>query len=456
MRRRDFLRLSMLGAGAAFVAPSFANLLLPDTLAPAKFTGKVIIIGAGAAGLYAAYLLQQQGADVIILEAADVYGGRIKALNGFADYPVELGAEFIQGKKSLPYTLTKDVGAALVPNKGEDYYSVEGFFNTESQFDDNPELRVSLDLAGGIGGYDGPDINGLQYGAQQGITDETRHIFNALVANRRGSSLDKVSMQAIVEMESLQAAIGYDRFMLKDKTMLSLFETKCKDIIPKIKLNTQVKSIDYSGATVTVVDQNNQSYTADKVLVTVPISILSAGEITFTPALPDNQTKSFSKITMSAGMKIALKFNKRFWKDDLRSAFGIGYVPEFYVGGLGKSVYNNTITAFITGDKAAYLSSKGEEATGIVVKELDKLFNTTAASRSINGAHIMDWTKQPFIKGAFSIPSASSMGVRELAATPADNKLFFAGEAMHPNGGFGTIHGAMDTAQIAVNSITQG
>ena len=48
------------------------------------FKGKVIIIGAGAGGLSAGYLLAQQGTDFEILEASENYGGRIKINQEFA------------------------------------------------------------------------------------------------------------------------------------------------------------------------------------------------------------------------------------------------------------------------------------------------------------------------------------------------------------------------------------
>jgi len=57
---------------------------------------KVIIIGAGAGGLSAGYLLKQQGIDFEILEASSAYGGRMKISTDFADFPIPLGAEWIE------------------------------------------------------------------------------------------------------------------------------------------------------------------------------------------------------------------------------------------------------------------------------------------------------------------------------------------------------------------------
>ena len=61
----------------------------------------VIIIGAGAAGLAAAKKLEEAGYAYQILEATDHYGGRIQKNEDFADFPIDLGAEWIHTDKSI-------------------------------------------------------------------------------------------------------------------------------------------------------------------------------------------------------------------------------------------------------------------------------------------------------------------------------------------------------------------
>lgn len=63
--------------------------------------GNMIIIGAGAAGLSAGYLLQQQGIEFQILEASSNYGGRMKRTTEFANFPIPLGAEWIHVKPNI-------------------------------------------------------------------------------------------------------------------------------------------------------------------------------------------------------------------------------------------------------------------------------------------------------------------------------------------------------------------
>ena len=59
----------------------------------------VVIVGAGAAGLYAAYQLDALGYDVLILEATDRHGGRVYS-DTLGDVGIEHGAEELYGSKN--------------------------------------------------------------------------------------------------------------------------------------------------------------------------------------------------------------------------------------------------------------------------------------------------------------------------------------------------------------------
>jgi monoamine oxidase len=67
----------------------------------------VIVVGAGMAGLVAAYDLREEGYDVTVLEARNRVGGRM-----FSDRSlgaaVDLGAAWIHGRKRNPLTELAD------------------------------------------------------------------------------------------------------------------------------------------------------------------------------------------------------------------------------------------------------------------------------------------------------------------------------------------------------------
>ena len=71
---------------------------------PTQFVS-VAVIGGGVAGLAAAGALaaafsKDQNKTVLLLEARDELGGRVRQLRGLAPWPVEMGPEFVHGERS--------------------------------------------------------------------------------------------------------------------------------------------------------------------------------------------------------------------------------------------------------------------------------------------------------------------------------------------------------------------
>ncbi len=80
----------------------------------------ILIIGAGAAGLMAAYTLSKAGKKVIVLEARDRIGGRIHTLNDELFFKhVELGAEFVHGNLPVTMQLLHGAGIEYISTQGE-------------------------------------------------------------------------------------------------------------------------------------------------------------------------------------------------------------------------------------------------------------------------------------------------------------------------------------------------
>ena len=78
-----------------------------------QYNGEVIIIGAGSSGLAAARILEQNDIQYTVLEATNQYGGRLQEDVEFADFPIDLGFEWIHNNKEILDVLSGEEGTAI-------------------------------------------------------------------------------------------------------------------------------------------------------------------------------------------------------------------------------------------------------------------------------------------------------------------------------------------------------
>lgn len=450
MKRRDFIKtLPTLAISPALLANSCSA----DDPMPGVGK-KVIIVGAGLAGIHAGWLLLQKGFEVVILEASDRWGGRIRVLEGFADFPVELGAEEIHGDESDWYKLVKKTpGLRFAEGDDSDYYWLDNSLKTETQFRADADGGKAYNFVQNASQYSGADKTVLQHLDAQGIAQRVRHYANARLGNEYGTSNDRLSIKGIAEEDGLWTA-GDKDVLVANRSYKQVMEAHFQTVLGKIMLNTVVKAIDFAQTKVKVADMAGGEHEADYVLLTVPLTVLRDGDIQFTPALPSEKTDTFQKIGMGAGMKIVLKFSQRFWAADTGSIYGAGIVPEYWYTSAGRGA-TPVLTAFVMGEKAEQLGALGADgAVQAVLADLDGMYGSSAASSRWLDAHVMDWAKMPYVRGAYSYPIVGGgIAQREKLAAPVAGKLFFAGEATNAQGHSGTMHGAYESAARAVKEI---
>ena len=113
MTRQEFIKMCSLLGISIPLQPVLASCTSNDSNSITDFNGKVLIIGAGAAGLTAGYLLNQKGIEFQILEASSVYGGRMKRTMDFADFPIPLGAEWLHVERGILNEIVNDSSTQL-------------------------------------------------------------------------------------------------------------------------------------------------------------------------------------------------------------------------------------------------------------------------------------------------------------------------------------------------------
>lgn len=440
MDRRHFIKQStLLSIGGLLIPSTFLSTCRKENLfEDINYDGKVIIIGAGAAGLYAAYILKSKGIDFQILEASSKHGGRLGKLTGFANFPIDTGAQWLHGKNSILGDLITKSNTTITLDDSETKY----WFNNQlvNSLPQNTDIFEGDNL---------PDISYKDYALQKGLGNEYKYIVEN-IAGDQGAAASRLSVFGNNQDEENWIS-GNDDFKFQE-TFFDLFDKQiASEVKDKILLNTIVSKIDYSQSEIIITASNNRLFNADKVIITVPIPILKSGDIQFIPALQNEKTNAFSKIGMDAGMKVFLKFSIKFFDQNI---IGGTICAAYTDDSIGKAQSDNILLAFIMGDQAAYLTALASDTaiTNALLQELDMMYNGQATTSFI-ASHVENWTTNPFVKGAYSYSTVGMGDARKIATQSISKKLYFAGEAMNTNGHHQTVHGAVETGYREVINI---
>jgi hypothetical protein len=225
-----------------------------------NYSGAVIIVGAGAAGLAAAKVLESNKIKYVILEATERYGGRVKADTTFADFPIDLAAEWIH---NLPGIL--DV--------------LSGRDNAASP----PELVPWL----------------LQESCEW----------------------DGRSLKTISTFTNNFAFRVFPEYKFKRSTWYRFVRERFAEKVEhRIQYSSPVAEVDYSKGQVTVTTTTGKRFVADKVIMTASVGVLRSGNIRFVPALSAQRTRALDAVEFKPGFKLVLKFSVKFYPDGINWA----------------------------------------------------------------------------------------------------------------------------------------
>jgi polyamine oxidase len=422
---------------------------------------RVIVIGAGFAGLAVANALRNAGLPCVVIEGRDRLGGRAHTVD-VGDAPIDLGCSWITDPVGNPMTRFATRSGVLQTNA-----AIELDVPT-SRFYDSRTGVVLLPATGAAASHavlfeqEAPGISrtlGPLASTKDGIeTYSTKHRLKG-DARRRGeffmrlvtelpdaTDWEKDSLAAWAAYSSPYYGFGQGDFPRGGYARIIAtlgagadvrFGLRATDVVVEPS-GVRVRTRGASGTT---------DFAGSHVVVTVPLGVLKSGSISFAPELPSAKLGAIDRLGFGVFEKVVMRFPEPYWATEHTHIFHLSdpdpmrfplIVDYFHLEGVP------ALAAFNVGRYGTELA--GLTDTEIQGRMLDvlRLVQGGPVPRPTDVA-ITRWSRDPFSRGSYSyIPVGASAAHQRALAEPVGGRILFAGEATS-TARYGYADGAMTT-----------
>ncbi len=492
LTRRGLIRTVGGGAGAAaayatmqamgLMAAPAAYAGTPD-LAPGSGQGRsVTVLGAGIAGLVAAYELAKAGYDVTVLEATGRAGGRNRTYRAgdrivetdgtqLVDFDPDPDLYFNAGPARLPYhhegilSYCREFGVELEPivndNRGAFFqddaaFGGERIRNRQVVNDGRGVIAEMLTKAVNKGALDEElsaldketfldfvsSFGGLGDGTFQGTSRGGYATAPGSGLNAPGDYLPRLDMGELLKSDFWGFKLHFGEGFTQAATMMEprggmdmIVRAFVERVGPMIERNAVVTEIRRDGEGARIVyagpDGAERSIASDHVIVTIPFSVLKDIDSDFAPEVKT----AIAECHYVNACKAAFQAERRFWERDDQVYGGISWVNDditqiwYPTAGLGREK-GVIVGSYIWSDAigAAFGDMSFAERLELVLAQGAKV-HPTYRDETTAGATIA-WHKVPFQMGGWAEWEGESRAAAYPAVVAGDGPFHFAGEHM--------------------------
>ena len=428
----------------------------------------VVIVGAGAAGIGAAIALASSGLKYAIVEAADRVGGRALTDNKtFQD----------KNRQPIPF----DIGCAWIhrwedPNDPFRQWAERLNFETYDH-----DLGVKALFYGSDRASDamvrqlGDDEEKIGEALTLAADQDLDIAGNRVIVDRR-PPMDAAATyvgptDAAVDLEHLStfdhralAAYGKNRLVRQGygtlvRAVASANRLDAPGGVTSLRTPVQQIRYDRPGSPLIQVETGGArpgAITARAVIVTCSTGVLQSGAIRFTPQLPVAHQDAIGELKMGLLAKIPLQLPGV--PHDLGGIKPYDNVLDESPG--GRDIYflawpweSDLMVGFVGGDFAWQMSAEGQGAAiDFATQRLADLFGADIRKKVTKGL-LTPWASNPLAYGAYAAATPGDYHRRADLKTPVKDRVFFAGEAVAPDGMYGTCSGAYSSGMKVAQDV---
>lgn len=427
----------------------------------------VLIIGAGAAGLMAAYTLTKSGRKVTVLEACSRTGGRIRTIDDalFFDH-AELGAEFVHGNLPVTLGLLNEAGITYRPAGGQMWQYSSGTFSKDAGMIPDWNLLMKK-------------LNALQ--SDMSLDDFLEQYFTEVKFDELKSAVRKFAAGYDTSDPLRVSAMGLRREWQNEDdsaqhrieggycSLIQYLVSTIKQAGGMVYLNAPVVNINWQAGKVTATIADGEVYQATKVIFAIPLGVWQApqtakGFITFNPPIKP-QAEALKLMGFGAVIKVLLQFDDIFWEDaateelvgnslkNMGFLFSDEAVPTWWTQAPEHSAL---LTGWLGGPVAANWAGKSaEEILQQSLQSLANIFNRSkeALKDRLIAWHVANWTADPYIYGSYAYDTVHTGKSLALLNQPVEDTLYFAGEFMYQGPAMGTVEAALTSGRDVAQQI---
>jgi monoamine oxidase len=440
----------------------------------------VTVIGAGLAGLAAAYNLDRLGWKVTVLEARQRVGGRVYSLRNFSNGLVaEGGGEFIEESHTRLLEYARQFGLALGhvgswQGQDRDWASFDGKTGPMSDVslwgvDLHEEVdRIWLalsELGRRVSDPHQPQAaREADHLDRQSTADWVRSLDAHPLAKK--DFLQHIRSEYTCEPERhslLDLARNAAMYYLTPKRNTNYRVVGGNDLIPRalanalpdVRLGAPVMSIRCLPKEVRVTYRQADRYvTLSSAFAVLAIPLTTARRIEFDPSLPAAHHRMVHELSYGAVTKVLIEYRQRFWDAcgwNGRLSTDASIVYTWHATSHVEDEHG-ILTAYTGGDAGARLAAySDEERIRCAEDEIEKLF--PGSSGLIVNTATVAWPNEPYTRASYAAFAPGEVTTHWRTLFKPAGRLYFAGEHATPIQGF--MEGAVESGQRVATDISR-